>query len=129
MEQLTRLIGCTRRTDVSIYANGRIELSSFVAKQLDIAPGDVVEVATDGREYYLYVAVRNPGCRHVAQCRPTNRGGRHYRFHSVKLARVLLDVIGSSDEAHLPVGSLVTLSGTSALTLITRLNPTNVCPL
>jgi anaerobic selenocysteine-containing dehydrogenase len=124
METLKRIIGPTRRTDVSFYSDGRVELSSYVVKTLGLRHGDVVDVASDGHEYFLFAAATEPRCRHRAQCRETNPGGKHFRFNSVRLARTMLAVAGAQGRnyVHLPVGDVVTAYGRKALTIITHLS-------
>ncbi len=123
--ELKRIIGSTRRNDLSVYADGRIELSAHVVRALSLGPGDVVDVASDGREYYLFVSLKAPTGRHTAQCREVNRGYRHFRFNSVKLARIMLLASGHSDVAHFPVGGATTImGGYKALTIITHISQT-----
>ena len=55
------LISVTRHGDITIHPTGRIDLTSHVARTLDIMPGDVVNIAsheTDIVELYLYVSRR-----------------------------------------------------------------------
>jgi hypothetical protein len=117
-----RIIGATRRTGISFYADGRIDLSAHAARLLDIRPGDAINIATDGEEYYLFVAVHAPKGRHHAQCRATARSGAHYRFNSVQLARAMLAVCGGKEYAHLPLGDVTTVCGYKAVVIITHLN-------
>lgn len=127
MEALKRIIGPTRRTDISFYSDGRVELSSYVVKTLGLQHGDVVDVASDGHEYFLFAAVQAPQGRHRTQCRETNPGGKHFRFNSVRLARTMLEAAGAQgcDVVHLPVGDVATAYGKKALTIITHLNNTS----
>ena len=71
---MKHLLENTRRHDITFNASGRIEISSRVTRELDLKPGDVIDIAVDERtrEVYLYVKhrqpsgaslPRRPGCR------------------------------------------------------------------
>lgn len=50
------LLGTVRCSDVIFRADGRFVLKARVVRALNISPGDVVDVLSDGCEYYLYIA-------------------------------------------------------------------------
>lgn len=122
------LIGNTRRADVTFRRNGKIDLSSSVARSLSLEPGDGINILTDGDEYYLYVAHRSSdsnGLRYEARCFATSRKSNHFRSSSVRLCRAVLKACNQAEIANLAVGPLVEhTDGRKMLTLITRLNIT-----
>lgn len=93
----TKLLGDqTRKADVTFYKSGRIDITSGVSKLLNLKRGDVIDVAGDGREWYLYVRHRNCCGRHEAQCYPSNRGGHNFRAYSKRLCTQVLKMSGGS---------------------------------
>jgi len=123
---MKRLLENTRRHDITFNADGRIEISAHVTRELDLHPGDVIDVAVDevGRECYLYIKHRQPAGRHKAQCHRTGRGRtcNSLRAHSVEICRKVLDMRGfSTSQARLPVGEAVAVDGVNrALPIIIR---------
>lgn len=122
------LLGITRRSDVIFRADGHFDLTARVVRALDISPGDVVDVLSDGCEYYLYVAchVENTShSRYEAQVFPSKPrgGGLHFRGSSSRLCRAMLSVSNAVGKAALPCGEVVTDEhGRRLLPIIVRLN-------
>lgn len=96
----------TRRPDITFHSNGRIDITARVAKALALHPGDVIDIAHDGTEYYLYAKHRNAIGRHEAQCASTYKGRtcNNLRAHSRHLCQAVLRVNGNYLTARLPVG-------------------------
>lgn len=122
------LLGITRRSDVIFRADGHFDLTARVVRALDISPGDVVDVLSDGCEYYLYVAcpakVANGG-RFEAQVFPSKRkgGGLHFRGSSSRLCKAILSACNAVDKAALPCGEMTTDErGRRILPVIVRIN-------
>lgn len=106
------ILGTTRRSDVIFRADGRFDLTARVVRVLNISPGDVVDVLSDGCEYYLYVAfhVGNAShSRHEAQVFPSKPkgGGLHFRGSSARLCRAMLSVSKAVSKAAHPCGEVV----------------------
>lgn len=102
---MTSLLPSTRRPDITFYHNGRIDISSNIAKQLNIHSGDVIDIMSDGGEYYLYVRLHAAVGRHEAQCFIANTVSRHtFRAYSVRLSRIMLSITNSTIKASLPCG-------------------------
>lgn len=121
------LLGNTRRPDVSFYKDGRIDITSRVARSLNLCDGDVVDIAKSDRELYLYVKWRKADVvgKHTAQCRATkqHKSCTNFRLFSVKLCTTILDMCGAENTARLAAGSKVALEGIGdAVPLITRIN-------
>jgi hypothetical protein len=121
---MTTTLDNTRRPDITFHSSGRIDITARVAKALSLHPGDVIDIAHDGSEYYLYVKHRAALGRHEAQCRPTNYGKicNSFRAHSKRLCMAVFDVNGTSTEARLPVGEAMQHStlGTTLPIIIKR---------
>ena len=124
---MERLLGNTRRPDVSFYKNGRIDITARTARLIDLRAGDVVDVAIDGGEYYLYARVKadKAAGRHEAVCRATNSGPRcrNLRAYSRRLCDKVLKAAGTQGSARLPVGEPLDHPALgNALPIIIRLN-------
>lgn len=124
------LLGITRRSDVIFRADGHFDLTARVVRALDISPGDVVDILSDGCEYYLYVArhAGNAACgRFEAQVFPSKPkgGGLHFRGSSSRLCRAMLSLSNAVDKAALPCGEMIVDNqGRKLLPVIVRLNLT-----
>ena len=121
---MTSTLENTRRPDITFHADGRIDITARVAKALSLQPGDVIDIAHDGSEYYLYVKHRNALGRHQAQCYVTKRGKtcNNLRTYSKRLCQAVLSVNGNQ-QARLPVGQPIEIKSLgTALPLIIRHN-------
>lgn len=120
---LKSVLGRTRRSDVSFSRNGRIELSSRVARLLSLHTGDVIDVMKDDitGDCYLYRKCRSlEGMRHEAQVYRTNSCGQHFRTYSRRLCREVLRTMGfQGEKMRLPTGGeVMTMDGHEVLPLI-----------
>lgn len=120
----------SRKPDVSFYKNGRIDITARVARIIGIAPGDVLDVAFDGGEYYMFVREKANACigRHEAQCWPTKKGFHNYRAHSKRLCTAIMKLSNAQYVARLPTGDRALLfdKTTPAIILIARNNLSEV---
>lgn len=118
------LLGYSRRPDISFHRNGRIDITARVAHKLNLQAGDVIDVAFDRVEFYLYVRQKGTAIkgRHEAQCWPTKRGSHNFRAHSSRLCRNVLALSGATDVARLPIGELEQRNGLPAVILIVKNN-------
>lgn len=116
----------SRKPDVSFYKNGRIDITARVARAIGIADGDVLDVAYDGGEFYMFVRAKAGECvgRHEAQCWPTKKGSHNYRAHSKRLCTAIMKLSNAQDVARLPTGerALIFDKTTPAVILIARNN-------
>jgi hypothetical protein len=115
----------SRRVDITFHRDGRIDINAHVARMLGLQEGDVIDIATDGVEYYMYVryqAARTVG-RHRGRCYVTHRGKRrqnNLRAYNVALTRAMLRG-RNADAVSLPVGEAVETAELGlALPIITR---------
>lgn len=119
------ILGNTRRPDISFYRGGRIDITSSIARQLDIHNGDVIDIVKHEDEFYLYVRARHTDIigKNEAQCFSTKRNSRNFRAHSSRLCAAILAQCHSEDKAQLPAGQIVDLQGFgTAISLITNNN-------
>ena len=123
------LLGKVRRPDVIFRDDGHFDLTARVVRLLGLSPGDVVDVLTDGCEYYFYVrchAEQASGGRYEARVYPSSsKGGHHYRGYSRRLCEAMLKAAGATKKVCLPCGTSITDSeGRCLLPIIVRLNLT-----
>lgn len=103
------VLGSTRRPDITFHQSGKIDITARVSNAIDIQEGDVIDLAEDRGEYYLYVRVKACDAvgKHEGRCRPTKRsknGGRNFRAYSKRLCDFVLACSGSHDRARVPAG-------------------------
>lgn len=120
---LSSILGNTRRHDISMFSNGRIDITSGIANALGIREGDVIDIMHGDGEFYIYVAVTasSTSCgRHQARCYPSKRGARHFRAYSRRLCAAMLQECRCSKRVDLAAGATVCINGHTAMHLITR---------
>lgn len=103
------ILGNTRRPDLRVSSDGRIDISARIARALSIRKGDIIDVITDGTEYWLRVSLRadRASGRHEARCYPTGRRSNHFRASSRRLASALLCACSARRSAAIPAGDPV----------------------
>lgn len=97
------LLGITRRPDITFGKDGRISITSRVAKLLVMEEGDVIDIMQNKGEYLLYVRLkadevvgRNEGVVHSSHKRKCF--SHHFRASSRKLADAMRDAAGWTDD-------------------------------
>jgi len=124
-DQLITTLGkVTRKPDLIFRRCGMIDITSRVTNILGIQEGDILDIARDSKEYYLYVQKKGEELigKHTAQCRPANKGQRrnYMRLYSKALANVILSATGG-DKARLTTGEICELESIGkAIPIITR---------
>lgn len=124
------LISISRRPDITLCPDGRIDINARIAKTLSLQSGDVINIASANGEFFLYVAIRHDKCIGIYEgtVRPTHRGkflNNNYRTYSKSLYQAICRVIngGKGKKIRLPAGKAVTLKHYGiSIPLITR-NP------
>lgn len=115
------ILGNSRKTDLTFFKNGRIDISAHVTKILKLEKGDALDVVAGNGEMYIYVKIHAPTVgRHEAACFPTHERSNHFRAWSLRLCRAMMDLCGcESDKMELSVGSPIELwNGETALPII-----------
>lgn len=118
------ILGNTRKPDVTFYKNGRIDLTSRIAKMLNLGNGDVIDIGLCNGEYMLYVRLKNAQVvgNHEARCYTSKRNSHNFRAYSKKLCNAILSACGAN-KAQLASGVAVEVEALgTAIPLITRNN-------
>lgn len=97
----------SRRHDISFHASGKIDISAYIARKLSLAPGDVIDIAQENGEWYLYVKLRSGSYagRHDGRVWPTTHGKGTFRTWSKALTNAVLKAAGASDRLRCPCGT------------------------
>lgn len=114
----------SRKPDVTFYRDGRIDITSRVAKILQLHEGDVVDIGVHQGEYYLYVRNRftNIVGKHEAQCFASKKNSCNFRAYSKKICSAILQ-LSQASKARIPAGEVVELPEVGrTVPLIIRLN-------
>lgn len=120
---IRRVVEDCRRADILFHGSGRIDITAGVAVSLGLAEGDVIGLAEQGGECYLYrrFTADAPG-RYKGRLHRTNKGSRYLRTWSGELCRHI-GLITGCDESYLMCGEPVLLPELGkVLPVITRLN-------
>jgi hypothetical protein len=117
------ILNSSRKPDITFYSNGRIDITARVAAILQIEAGDVLDIETNGVDYYLYVR-RKAGTyigSHVATAHRTKGCSNNFRAYSKTLASAILNSIqGQPSMARLCAGQPISDNGIK-IPIITRL--------
>lgn len=109
---------------MTFYCDGRIDITSRVAKILQLHEGDVVDIGVHQGEYYLYVRNRftNIVGKHEAQCFASKKNSCNFRAYSKKICSAILQ-LSQASKARIAAGEVVELPEVGrAVPLIIRLN-------
>lgn len=106
---MSTILGNTRRPDVTFYRSGRIDITSRVAKILNLGDGDVVNIDKQNGEWLLFVKLRNSFVigTHEARCYASKKGSRNYRAYSKRLCDAVLVECGETEKARLAMGEAI----------------------
>lgn len=116
---MVSLIKNTRRPDITFFRDGRILITARIARLLNLATGDVINIAIHDNEYLLF-AKHNVIGRHEAQCYPTKRGSHNFCANSIRLSRALLDACNIPDQkASFMMGEPATIDNQYCIPIIT----------
>ncbi len=110
----------TRRHDITFHASGKIDISARIVRRLNLAPGDVIDIAAEGRELYLYVRLRagKYAGRHSGSVWATAQGKGTFRTCSKTLAAYVLQKAGKMRKLRCPCGDEITLQNKQYITII-----------
>ena len=121
------ILNITRRPDVTFYPNGRIDITSRIAKVLNLCEGDVIDIAVNGYEYQLYVKHKANSYvgSHEATVKPSKSGSHNFRCYSKRLTHVMMLTQGNDFYGILrvPAGECMTFNNYGCMvSLITKIN-------
>ena len=114
----------TRRSDITFYRSGRIDITSRIAKLIGLREGDVIDIGYENGEYYLYRLHKAGEAigRHEAQCISTHKGrlhpSRNLRAFSKRLTDCILSIAKAGDIARVWCGNAVELNGHGTAVII-----------
>lgn len=120
--EMKSIIGNSRRADIVFYRNGRIDITSSLAKQLQLQAGDVIDIGCAGKEYYLYVRTKSKDVvgRHRGQCYPSKHNSHNFRTYCKPLCDFFFEGL-EYDKLNLATGEPeVTDTNGIAIPIITR---------
>lgn len=89
----------SRRTDISVYPNGRIDITARIARQLHLADGDVIDIGSERGEYYLYIRYtsNNVVGRHAGVVHATRVNNNNFRTYAKSITSALYAITGVLD--------------------------------
>lgn len=111
----------SRKHDLSFFPSGRIDISAHIARQLLLAPGDVIDIALHGGEWYLYIKLRAGSYvgRHEGRVWATANGKGTFRTCSQKLARAVIAAAGIATNClRCPCGEAININNNTYITII-----------
>ena len=108
---MTTLLTNTRKADITIGGKYRILITAPLVRSLDLHEGDIVNIAFDKGESYLYVKLKAEKVfgRHSGRLYPPYRNASVLCVNSKHIATTILNKIGRKHTAALAVGDIVTL--------------------
>lgn len=112
----------SRKHDISFHPSGKIDISAHIARRLSLAPGDVIGIAREEDEMYLYVKLRagHYNGRHDGRVWATAHGKGTFRTRSKALTSALFAATGEDATLRCPCGMEVERAGIKYLTIIFR---------
>lgn len=112
----------SRKHDISFHASGKIDISAYIARKFSLAPGDVIDIAQEGGEWYLYVKLRagSYAGRHNGRVWATSNGHGTFRTYSKSITDAVLAAAGASVRLRCPCGTEVERDNTKYITIIYR---------
>ncbi len=112
----------SRKHDISFHASGKIDISAHVARKLSLAPGDVIDIAQECGEWYLYVKLRSGtyAGRHVGRVWATAHGKGTFRTYSKTMTKVALAAAGVTGQLRCPCGAEIERNNIKYITIIYR---------
>ncbi len=118
------LIKQNRRPDISFNWQGSVNITTRVAKMLDLKEGDVINIAEQDNEFYLFVQYRaQPNGAFKGRVYATNEHNGFLRARNTMLCRKMIAECDAAYCARLYVGDPVEVEGIGrAVPIITRLN-------
>ena len=112
----------SRRHDISFHASGKIDISAHIARKLSLSTGDVIDIASENGEWYIYVKLRsgNYAGRHDGRVWATARGKGTFRTWSKALTNAVLTAAGADARLRCPCGTEVERNNIKYITIVYR---------
>ena len=106
------ILGNSRKSDLTFWRDGHIDIRSRVSRELQLKAGDVIDIAIgEGFDHECYLYARKRGTqttgRHEGLCRAVNGpGSRYLRANSRQLTQFVLQRLGEKEQAKVTCGEL-----------------------
>ena len=112
----------SRKHDISFHASGKIDISAHIARKLSLAPGDIIDIAHENGEWYLYVKLRSGNYvgQHDGRVWATANGKGTFRTCSKALATAMLAAAAVTGRLHCPCGAEIERNNVKYITIIYR---------
>lgn len=112
----------SRKHDISFHASGKIDISAHIARKLSLAPGDVIDIAENGDELYLYVKLRAGTYvgRHSGTVWSMANGKGTFRTCSTSITKTMLAKAAATSRLRCPCGTEIESNNTKYITIIYR---------
>ena len=107
---MQRIITISRRPDITFYPDGRIDITARIARAINLQHGDVIDIAINGTERYIYVRQRagQVNGRHFATVYATKNGSHNFRCYSRQLCQSMLSTATDSHRPlRIPAGQVI----------------------
>lgn len=105
---MQRILTVSRRPDITFYPNGRIDITARIARAIKLQHGDVIDIAINGSERYIYVRLRadKVNGRHTATVYATKKRSHNFRCYSRELCRAMIGT-DSNSILRCPAGKVI----------------------
>lgn len=112
----------SRKHDISFHPSGKIDISAHIARKLSLAPGDVIDIAQESGEWYLYVKLRSGtyAGRHDGRVWATAYGKGTFRTCSKAITTAVLSAAGAVGRLRCPCGAEFERNNIKYITIIYR---------
>lgn len=102
------ILTISRRPDITFYPDGRIDITARIARALNLQHGDVIDIAVNGTERYIYVRIRadKVNGRHCATVYATKHGSHNFRCYSSQLCNAMIGA-DSHKVLRCPAGQII----------------------
>lgn len=112
----------SRKHDIVFHASGKIDISAHVARSLSLAPGDVIDIAQEADEWYIYVKLRSGSYvgRHDGRVWSTAHGKGTFRACCKAMTTALLATAGAYEVLRCPCGMELARDNKKYITIIYR---------
>ncbi len=116
------ILSNSRKHDISFCASGKIDISAHIARKLSLAPGDVIDIAENGGELYLYVKLRAGSYigRHSGTVWSTANGKGTFRTCSKSITKTMLARACATGRLRCPCGMEIESNNRKYITIIYR---------
>lgn len=115
------LLRYSRRPDIVFYQSGRIQISTKVAKQIELNSGDVIGFCNDNGEYYLYRRAKNPPGSHKCRVIRANVRTGSFIAHSHEITNIFFSICSGKTKLAIPCGEPIQTEKGITIPIITKL--------